>query len=283
MFRNTALLILLVIFTPIPLLINANGTNASAVNATSLVNKPRLTEPINLPIFKKASKAAVVATTFVCDKPMTEKYKIRGGPPACTIVLLMPELADITKAPNLLFKKVSFTFLNQILLMANTMQMMAIITRKWSGLAKSSMTLAITIPISAPGISERSNCASHFFQKLRTVITSAIISSGSINAIASTALNFSMSRGTAKTPSAPAKADLDIPISNTTNAMRNTADVSMLICTYSAIDSYSAGKSNHSASSDVFAFMFNAVFGSTANASPSANVCSFTVMLPLIM
>jgi hypothetical protein len=47
--------------------------------------------------------------------------------------------------------------------------------------------------------------------------------------IASIAVNFSIKIGTANTPSAPAKADLEIPISKTTHAMSIIADISIFI------------------------------------------------------
>jgi hypothetical protein len=88
---------------------------------------------------------------------------------------------------------------------------------------------AIIIPNIAPGISENNKGVSHLFQKLLTLIASAIINNGNIRVMASIAVNFNINRGTAKTPSAPAKADFEIPTSNTTKVMSKTADISIVL------------------------------------------------------
>jgi hypothetical protein len=50
-----------------------------------------------------------------------------------------------------------------------------------------------------------------------------------MSVIALIAENFSISRGTAKTPSAPAKADFEMPSSKTTNVTSKTANISILL------------------------------------------------------
>jgi len=58
---------------------------------------------------------------------------------------------------------------------------------------------------------------------------SPTMSNGSIKVMASVGGNFSINRGTAKTPSAPAKADLEILISRATFAINTIVIISILV------------------------------------------------------
>jgi hypothetical protein len=56
-----------------------------------------------------------------------------------------------------------------------------------------------------------------------------MIKIGNINVIACVTGNFNINRGTAKTPNAPANADFEIPVSNTTIPISTMVENSTLI------------------------------------------------------
>src|SRR5690554_5337873 len=83
--------------------------------------------------------------------------------------------------------------------------------------------------IIAPGIRGNNRRLSQRRQKLLTLKASPIINKGSIKAIAWVAGSLSINKGTANTPNAPANADLEIPVSKTTEAINSIVVASILV------------------------------------------------------